>query len=50
MARPRASCEGQLEDPARLRQSARALAGRCFSMGEALDRYEGLYQRVLERA
>jgi glycosyltransferase involved in cell wall biosynthesis len=38
----------QLEDPGRLRQSARALAARCFSMGEALDRYDGLYRRVLE--
>jgi glycosyltransferase involved in cell wall biosynthesis len=38
----------QLEDPGRLRQSARALAAREFSMGEALARYDGLYRRVLE--
>jgi glycosyltransferase involved in cell wall biosynthesis len=38
----------KLEDPARLRQSARALAARGFSMGEALDRYDALYRRVLE--
>jgi hypothetical protein len=41
---------GKLEDPPRLRQAARALAERCFSIKEALDRYEGLYRRVLERA
>ena len=39
-----------LEDPGRLRQAALALARRCFSMEEALDRYEGLYRRVLEAA
>jgi glycosyltransferase involved in cell wall biosynthesis len=38
----------QLEDPARLRRAARALAVRSFSMDEALNRYEGLYRRVLE--
>lgn len=37
----------KLEDPARLRQAAQALARRCFSLEEALDRYEGLYRRVL---
>ena len=40
----------KLEDPVRLRQSARQLAARCFAMGEALDRYEGLYRRVLDRS
>jgi glycosyltransferase involved in cell wall biosynthesis len=40
----------RLEQPDRLRQAARALAQRCFSMGDALDRYEGLYRRVLEAA
>ena len=38
----------RLEQPDRLRQAARALAQRCFSMDDALDRYEGLYRRVLE--
>jgi glycosyltransferase involved in cell wall biosynthesis len=38
----------KLDDPLRLRQSARALAARGFSMGEALDRYDALYRRVLE--
>jgi glycosyltransferase involved in cell wall biosynthesis len=40
----------RLEDRPSLRRSARALAERCFSMAEALDRYESLYRRVLERA
>ena len=38
----------KLADPDGLRQEARALAQRCFSMEEALGRYEGLYRRVLE--
>ncbi|HET6898412.1 MAG TPA: glycosyltransferase [Vicinamibacteria bacterium] len=40
----------RLEDRPSLRRAARDLAERCFSMAEALDRYEGLYRRVLERA
>jgi len=40
----------RLEQPDRLRQAARALAQRSFSMEDALDRYEGLYRRVLEAA
>jgi glycosyltransferase involved in cell wall biosynthesis len=38
----------RLEDPAALRRQARALAERAFAMEDALDRYEGLYRRVLE--
>jgi glycosyltransferase involved in cell wall biosynthesis len=38
----------RLEQPDRLRQAARALAQRCFSMEDALARYEALYRRVLE--
>jgi glycosyltransferase involved in cell wall biosynthesis len=41
---------GQLAQPERLRAAARALAQRCFSMNDALDRYEGLYRRVLGHA
>lgn len=37
----------QLEQPQRLRHAARALAERCFSMSEALDRYDGLYRRLV---
>ncbi len=40
----------KLEDPGPLRDAARSLAQRSFSMQEALDRYEGLYRRVLEAA
>jgi hypothetical protein len=40
----------RLEQPDGLRQGARGLAQRCFSMDDALDRYEGLYRRVLETA
>jgi glycosyltransferase involved in cell wall biosynthesis len=40
----------RLEQPDGLRRAARALAQRCFSMDDALDRYEGLYRRVLETA
>ena len=42
-ARPAADARGA----GRLRQAALALAQRCFSMEDALDRYEGLYRRVL---
>jgi len=41
---------GKLTDAVALRQAALALAQRCFSMDEALDRYEALYRRVLEAA
>src|SRR5688572_9281737 len=37
----------KLGKPQDLRKAARALAQRCFSMEDALDRYEGLYRRVL---
>jgi glycosyltransferase involved in cell wall biosynthesis len=40
----------KLEDPARLQAAARALAQRCFSLDDAVDRYDGLYRRVLESA
>ena len=40
----------RLEQPDRLRQAARDLAQRCFSMDDALDGYEGLYRRLLEAA
>jgi glycosyltransferase involved in cell wall biosynthesis len=40
----------RLEQPDRLRQAARAMAQRCFSMDEAIDRYDGLYRLVLEAA
>jgi glycosyltransferase involved in cell wall biosynthesis len=43
-----AELQGRLERPDELRPAARALARRCFSMEDALDRYEGLYRRVLE--
>jgi glycosyltransferase involved in cell wall biosynthesis len=38
----------KLERPARLRQDAHALAERCFSLHDALERYDGLYRRLLE--
>lgn len=41
---------GELADAVALRQAARALAQRCFSMEDALDRYEALYRRILEAA
>jgi glycosyltransferase involved in cell wall biosynthesis len=37
----------KLARPQDLRKAAQALAQRCFSMEDALDRYEGLYRRVL---
>ena len=39
-----------LADPPRLRKAAHALASRCFSLGEAVSRYEQLYRRVLGAA
>jgi len=38
----------RLSNPGRLRQEARALAARRFSLSEAIDAYEDLYRRVLE--
>jgi glycosyltransferase involved in cell wall biosynthesis len=38
----------KLEQRERLRVAARALARSSFSLDDALDRYEGLYRRVLE--
>ena len=37
----------RLRDPAALRQAARDLARRHFSLDEAIDRYDALYRRVL---
>ena len=45
---PRATCARKLEQREELRHAARALARRSFSLDDALDRYDGLYRRVLE--
>ncbi|HUG54126.1 MAG TPA: glycosyltransferase [Vicinamibacteria bacterium] len=42
--------ERTLAEPDRLRQAARSLAERQFSLDDALDRYDRLYRRVRERA
>ena len=38
----------RLQQPEALRSAARDLAQRCFSLEEAVDRYDALYRRVLE--
>jgi glycosyltransferase involved in cell wall biosynthesis len=47
-AGPAAELLRKLGDRAGLQRAARGLAERCFSLRDALDRYEGLYRRVLE--
>jgi glycosyltransferase involved in cell wall biosynthesis len=42
-----AQLRGKLAEPERLRQAARSLAERCFSLEEAVERYDALYRRVL---